>query len=150
MASDDGSGQGFGTRAIHAGQQPEPITGAVMPPVFYTSTYVQTGPGEHKGFEYSRSHNPTRFALEHNLAALEGGRRGLAFASGLAAPFVPIFTELRRDVGAQAADTFGQTILTLAVLAMGIVALVLFVVAPWTVELVAPDRVSAVPTAPAS
>ena len=85
MASDDGAKHGFGTKAIHAGQKPEPITGAVMPPVFYTSTYVQTGPGEHKGFEYSRSHNPTRFAYEACVAALEGGTRGYAFASGLAA-----------------------------------------------------------------
>ena len=76
---------GFGTRAIHAGQKPEPTTGAVMTPVFLTSTYVQDGPGEHKGFEYSRSQNPTRFALEDNIAALEGAAHGLAFASGLAA-----------------------------------------------------------------
>ena len=76
---------GFGTRAIHAGQSPDPTTGAVMTPVYLTSTFVQDGPGEHKGFEYSRSHNPTRFALEDNLAALEGGAHGLAFASGSAA-----------------------------------------------------------------
>jgi cystathionine gamma-lyase len=76
---------GFGTRAIHAGQAPDPITGAVMTPVYLTSTYAQEGPGEHKGFEYSRTHNPTRFALEANIASLEGGRHGLAFASGLAA-----------------------------------------------------------------
>jgi cystathionine gamma-lyase len=77
--------QGFGTRAIHAGQEPEPVTGAVMTPIFLTSTFVQDGPGEHKGFEYSRTHNPTRFALEDNIAALEGGDHGLAFASGSAA-----------------------------------------------------------------
>ena len=82
---DDSRKLGFGTRAIHAGQSPDPTTGAVMTPVYLTSTYVQQGPGEHKGFEYSRSQNPTRFALEANLAALEGGRHGLAFASGLAA-----------------------------------------------------------------
>jgi cystathionine gamma-lyase len=76
---------GFGTRAIHAGQAPDPVTGAVMTPVYLTSTYAQEGPGENKGFEYSRTHNPTRFALEANLAALEEGRHGLAFASGLAA-----------------------------------------------------------------
>ena len=76
---------GFGSRAIHAGQEPEPTTGAVMTPIFLTSTYVQDGPGEHKGFEYSRTHNPTRFALEDNIAALEGGACGLAFASGSAA-----------------------------------------------------------------
>ncbi|WP_428267056.1 cystathionine gamma-synthase [Haliangium sp.] len=81
----DSSAGGFGTRAIHAGQVPDPTTGAVMTPVYLTSTYVQAGPGEHKGFEYSRTHNPTRFALEDNIASLEGGRYGLAFASGLAA-----------------------------------------------------------------
>jgi cystathionine gamma-lyase len=73
------------TIAIHGGQAPEAVTGAVMPPVFQTSTYAQKGPGEHAGFEYSRSQNPTRFALEACLAALEGGAFGLAFASGLAA-----------------------------------------------------------------
>ncbi|MBK9073046.1 MAG: cystathionine gamma-synthase [Myxococcales bacterium] len=77
--------QGFGTKAIHAGQSPDPTTGAVMTPIYLTSTYAQTAPGEHKGFEYSRSHNPTRYALEDNIAALEGGKHGLAFASGLAA-----------------------------------------------------------------
>ena len=76
---------GFGTRAIHAGQEPDPVTGAVMTPIYYTSTYAQTAPGEHKGYEYSRSHNRTRYALEANLAALEGGAGGLCFASGLAA-----------------------------------------------------------------
>ena len=73
------------TLAIHAGQPPEPRTGAVMTPVFLTSTYAQDGPGEHRGFEYSRTQNPTRFALEANLAALEGGAWGLAFNAGLAA-----------------------------------------------------------------
>jgi cystathionine gamma-lyase len=73
------------TLAIHAGQPPEPVTGAVMTPVFLTSTYAQDGPGAHKGFEYSRTQNPTRFALEANLAALEGGAWGLAFNAGLAA-----------------------------------------------------------------
>jgi len=73
------------TLAVHAGQSPEPVTGAVMTPVFLTSTYAQKGPGEHTGFEYSRTQNPTRFALEANLAALEGGAWGLAFNSGLAA-----------------------------------------------------------------
>src|SRR5512137_16878 len=73
------------TLAIHAGQQPDPTTGAVMTPVYLTSTYVQDGPGGHKGFEYSRTQNPTRHALQDCLAALEGARHGLAFASGLAA-----------------------------------------------------------------
>ena len=77
--------RGLGTRAIHAGQKPDPSTGAVMTPIYATSTYVQRSPGEHQGFEYSRSHNPTRFAYEDCVAALEGGRKGYAFASGLAA-----------------------------------------------------------------
>lgn len=76
---------GFGTLAIHAGQQPDPSTGAVMTPIYATSTYVQESPGVHQGYEYSRSHNPTRFAYERCVAALEGGSRGFAFASGLAA-----------------------------------------------------------------
>jgi len=75
----------FDTRVIHAGQFPDPSTGAIMPPIFQTSTYVQASPGVHKGYEYSRSQNPTREALERCVADLEGGRRGYAFASGLAA-----------------------------------------------------------------
>ena len=75
----------FETLAIHAGQQPDPTTGAVMTPVYFTSTYAQSGPGEHKGFEYSRTRNPTRDALQGCLAALEKGKHALAFASGLAA-----------------------------------------------------------------
>src|SRR5437762_9568864 len=75
----------FETLAIHAGQHPDPTTGAVMTPVYLTSTYAQSGPGEHKGFEYSRTRNPTRDALQSCLAALEGGKHALAFASGLAA-----------------------------------------------------------------
>ncbi len=74
-----------GTLAIHAGQSPDPSTGAVMTPIYATSTYVQASPGVHQGYEYSRSHNPTRFAYERCVAALEGGSRGFAFASGLAA-----------------------------------------------------------------
>lgn len=73
------------TLAIHGGQQPEPVTGAVMPPIFTSSTYAQRGPGEHSGFEYSRTQNPTRFTFERAIAALEGGSRGFAFASGMAA-----------------------------------------------------------------
>ena len=68
---------GFGTTAIHAGQQPDPTTGAIMTPVYLTSTYVQAAPNETKGYDYSRTCNPTRTALEHNLAALEGGKHGL-------------------------------------------------------------------------
>ncbi|HBK55320.1 MAG TPA: cystathionine beta-lyase [Xanthomonadales bacterium] len=75
---------GLGTRAVHAGQSPDPSTGAVMTPIYATSTYVQQSPGVHQGYEYSRSHNPTRFAYERCVAALEGGRQGYAFASGLA------------------------------------------------------------------
>jgi cystathionine gamma-lyase len=75
----------LGTLAIHGGQSPDPTTGAVMPPIYATSTYAQSSPGVHQGFEYSRTHNPTRFAYERCAAALEGGSRGFAFASGLAA-----------------------------------------------------------------
>jgi cystathionine beta-lyase/cystathionine gamma-synthase len=76
---------GFGTRAVHAGQRPDPTTGAIMPPVYQTSTYVQPELGRHLGYEYARVQNPTREALERNLADLEGGSHGLAFASGLSA-----------------------------------------------------------------
>jgi cystathionine gamma-lyase len=79
------AGRGLGTLAIHAGQSPDPSTGAVMPPIYATSTYAQSSPGVHQGFEYSRTHNPTRFAYERCVAGLEGGTRGFAFASGLAA-----------------------------------------------------------------
>ena len=89
MTSQDNSGSSrkhaLGTLAIHAGQSPDPSTGAVMTPIYQTSTYVQSSPGVHQGFEYTRSHNPTRFAYERCVAALEGGTRGYAFASGMAA-----------------------------------------------------------------
>ncbi len=75
----------IGTRAVHAGQDPDPLAGAVMTPIYQTSTYVQEGLGRHKGYEYARTQNPTREALERNVASLEGGTHGLAFASGLAA-----------------------------------------------------------------
>jgi cystathionine gamma-lyase len=75
----------FATRAIHGGQEHDPLTGAVMTPIYATSTYAQSSPGVHQGFEYSRSQNPTRFALERGLADLESGTKGFAFASGLAA-----------------------------------------------------------------
>jgi cystathionine beta-lyase/cystathionine gamma-synthase len=84
-ASDDDLRHGFATRAVHAGQEPDPLAGAIMPPIYQTSTYVQDGLGRHKGYEYARTRNPTRDALERNLAALEGGRWGLAWSSGLAA-----------------------------------------------------------------
>ena len=75
----------FATRAIHAGQEPDPSTGAIMTPIYATSTYVQESPGKHKGYDYARSINPTRLAYERCIADLEGGSRGFAFASGLAA-----------------------------------------------------------------
>jgi cystathionine gamma-lyase len=82
---DHPEGLGFDTRVIHAGQSPDPTTGAIMPPIYATSTYVQSSPGVHKGYDYGRSHNPTRFAFERCIADLEGGAAAFAFASGLAA-----------------------------------------------------------------
>ena len=76
---------GFATKAVHAGQAPDPTTGAIITPVFLTSTYVQEELGKNKGYEYSRVSNPTRLALEENIAALEGGGHGMAFSSGVAA-----------------------------------------------------------------
>jgi len=81
----DGKKQKFATRVIHAGQSPDPSTGAIMPPIYATSTYVQSSPGVHQGLDYGRSHNPTRWALERCVADLEGGAQAFAFASGLAA-----------------------------------------------------------------
>lgn len=75
----------FGTKAIHAGVEPDPTTGAIMTPIYQTSTYVQRSPGDHKGYEYSRTHNPTRTALQNALAELENGKHGLCFSSGMAA-----------------------------------------------------------------
>ncbi|MBS0581364.1 MAG: PLP-dependent transferase [Proteobacteria bacterium] len=83
--TDQTGGQRFATRVIHGGQRPDPLTGAVMPPIYATSTYVQSSPGVHKGYEYSRTHNPTRDALQASLANLEGGSAAFAFASGMAA-----------------------------------------------------------------
>lgn len=101
---------GFSTRAIHAGQDADPATGATVVPIYATSTYTQSAPGEHKGYEYSRSGNPTRTALETCLAALEGGDRGLAFASGLAAS-TAIFGGLLKpgDEVVANADLYGGT-----------------------------------------
>src|SRR5215472_5580883 len=76
---------GFSTRAIHAGQYPDPTTGAVMTPIYATSTYAQESPGQHKGYEYARTQNPTRSAYENCIADLESGTAGFAFASGMAA-----------------------------------------------------------------
>jgi cystathionine beta-lyase/cystathionine gamma-synthase len=102
--------QGFSTRAIHAGQDADPATGATVVPIYATSTYTQAAPGQHKGYEYSRSGNPTRTALEAALAALEEGERGLAFASGLAAT-TAVFSALVRpgDEVAASADLYGGT-----------------------------------------
>jgi cystathionine gamma-lyase len=83
--NDDSSAQSFATRVIHGGQRPDPLTGAVMPPIYATSTYVQSSPGVHQGYDYSRSRNPTRDALQAAVANLEGGGAGFAFASGMAA-----------------------------------------------------------------
>jgi cystathionine gamma-lyase len=97
------------TLAIHAGQAPDPTTGAIMTPVYLTSTYVQDGPGGHKGFEYSRTRNPTRDALEGCLAALEGGRHGLAFASGLAASDAVLHLLSAGDHVVASDDVYGGT-----------------------------------------
>ena len=75
----------FSTICLHAGQEPDPSTGAIVTPIYQTSTYVQDELGVHKGYEYARTQNPTRFALEQNIAAIEGGKAGFAFASGMAA-----------------------------------------------------------------
>jgi cystathionine gamma-lyase len=101
---------GFATRAIHAGQAPDPATGATIVPIYATSTYTQAAPGDHKGYEYSRSGNPTRTALETCLAALEEGERGLAFASGLAAT-TAVFAGLLKpgDEVVASADLYGGT-----------------------------------------
>src|SRR5712692_3269471 len=105
----DAPQHGFSTRAIHAGQEPDPATGATIVPIYATSTYTQAGPGQHKGYEYSRSGNPTRTALETCLASLEGGERGLAFASGLAATTAVLSMFRPGDEVAAAADLYGGT-----------------------------------------
>ena len=103
---------GFATRAIHCGQEPDPLTGAVTVPIYATSTYVQQGIGEHKGYEYSRVSNPTRARLEENLAALEGGVAARVFASGMAAIHA-IVTLLKADgSAAQVGVVQNQLIIT--------------------------------------
>lgn len=105
----DAARHAFGTRAIHAGQSPDPSTGAIMPPIYANSTYVQDSPGVHKGLDYGRSHNPTRWAFERCIADLESGSRAFAFASGLAA--IATVLELL-DVGAHVIagdDLYGGT-----------------------------------------
>jgi cystathionine gamma-lyase len=105
----DSSRHQFSTLAIHAGQDADPATGATVVPIYATSTYTQEAPGHHKGYEYSRSGNPTRTALETCLAALEGGERGLAFASGLAATTAVLSILKPGDEVAAAADLYGGT-----------------------------------------
>lgn len=100
---------GFETRAIHAGQDPDPTTGAIMTPVYLTSTYVQSSPGVHKGFEYSRTHNPTRKAYEACLANLESGKHGFAFASGCAATTTVLHLLKSGDHVIAADDMYGGT-----------------------------------------
>ncbi|MGE3684442.1 MAG: cystathionine gamma-synthase [Bdellovibrionales bacterium] len=100
---------GFETRAIHAGQEPDPTTGAIMTPVYLTSTYVQSSPGVHKGYEYSRSHNPTRKAYEACLASLEGGTHGFAFASGLSATTIVLQLFKSGDHVLAGDDMYGGT-----------------------------------------
>jgi cystathionine gamma-lyase len=100
---------GFSTLAIHAGQDADPATGATVVPIYATSTYTQAAPGQHKGYEYSRTGNPTRAALETCLAALENGERGLAFASGSAATAAVLSTLRPGDEVAAAADLYGGT-----------------------------------------
>src|SRR5438445_1581444 len=103
------SALGFATLAIHAGQDADPATGATVVPIYATSSYTQEAPGRHKGYEYSRSGNPTRTALETCLAALEGGERGLAFASGLAATTAVLSILKPGDEVVAAADLYGGT-----------------------------------------
>ena len=99
----------FATRAIHAGQPPDPATGAIMTPVYLTSTFVQEAPGVHKGYEYARTSNPTRTALQDNLASLEGGRFGLALASGLAAEHTVLHLLSTGDHIVASRDLYGGT-----------------------------------------
>ncbi len=105
----DVSSYGFETRAIHAGQEPDPTTGAVTVPIYQTSTYVQTGLGEHKGYEYSRTGNPTRTALEECVASLEEGKYGLAFASGMGAETTIMYLFAQGDHFLVSNDVYGGT-----------------------------------------
>ncbi|MBD0366280.1 MAG: aminotransferase class I/II-fold pyridoxal phosphate-dependent enzyme, partial [Flavisolibacter sp.] len=99
----------IGTRMIHAGADPDPSTGAIMTPIYQTSTYVQEAPGKHKGYEYARSQNPTRFALEAALAEIENGKYGLAFSSGVAATDAVIKLLKPGDEVIAASDMYGGT-----------------------------------------
>ena len=99
----------FATKSIHAGQEADSTTGAIMTPIYQTSTYVQSSPGQHTGYEYSRTGNPTRTALEKNLAALENGSFGLCFGSGLAAIDSIIKLLSPGDEVISASDLYGGT-----------------------------------------
>ncbi|MEP4596025.1 MAG: aminotransferase class I/II-fold pyridoxal phosphate-dependent enzyme, partial [Cyclobacteriaceae bacterium] len=99
----------FGTKAIHAGQHPDPTTGAVMTPIYQTSTYAQESPGKHKGYEYARTQNPTRHALEENLAALENAKFGRCYGSGLAATDAILKTLAPGDEIVSTSDLYGGT-----------------------------------------
>lgn len=108
-AADNNTLWGLGTKIIHAGAEPDPSTGAIMTPIYQTSTYVQTAPGQHKGYEYARSQNPTRKALEDALAILENGKYGLAFSSGVAATDAVIKLLNPGDEVICASDMYGGT-----------------------------------------
>src|SRR5438876_4437183 len=99
----------FSTICLHAGQEPDPATGAVTTPIYQTSTYVQEALGRHKGFEYARTQNPTRLALEQNLAALEGGREAYCFASGMAAITTTLMLLKAGDHVIVSENTYGGT-----------------------------------------
>lgn len=99
----------FGTKAIHAGQEPDPSTGAIMTPIYQTSTYVQASPGTHKGYAYARGKNPTRSALEKNIAALENAKYGLCFSSGMGASDAIIKLLLPGDEVIAGNDLYGGT-----------------------------------------
>src|SRR5436189_5717767 len=100
---------GFATDCIHAGQEPDPSTGAIITPIYQTSTYVQEGLGQHKGYEYARTQNPTRRALEKNLAALEGGLDAYCYASGLAATHAVLSLVKAGERVAVAENVYGGT-----------------------------------------
>src|SRR5919205_3373967 len=99
----------LGTKFIHAGAEPDPSTGAIMTPIYQTSTFVQAAPGQHKGYEYARSQNPTRKALEDALAEIENGKYGLAFSSGVAATDAVIKLLAPGDEVIAASDMYGGT-----------------------------------------
>src|ERR1043165_3961267 len=99
----------FATRAIHAGQEPEPSTGAITPPIFQTSTFAQSAPGVHKGYDYSRTDNPTRTALQEALASLESAKYALAFASGMGATTTVLLLLKKGDHVVSSQDVYGGT-----------------------------------------